>query len=241
MVPVGSQNNRSVEYGCRSVWSKPGESRNTSSSFRTTVSNLLCGVSKKFVGIGGRTIVELGTSRSFVSGGREGCMMNDARYWTPDQPDNWNWGRACSRGCAAEQLQGCRPPIHTVDISRDALEISRVITADFAGMIHYHLTSSEDFLQSFQGPIDLLYMDAGETGAGANQLHWRKARIALARQLFSPQAIVLIDDVNVPGVASLQGQVLDSAALPAWVPDHHVGLSGGCCSGRISRSPACHT
>jgi hypothetical protein len=161
---------------------------------------------EKFVGIGGRTIVELGTSRSFVSGGREGCMMNDARYWTPDQPDNWDWGAGLFTRMCAEQLQGCRPQIHTVDISRDALEISRVITADFAGMIHYHLTSSEDFLQSFQGPIDLLYMDAGETGAGADQLHWREARIALARQLFSPQAIVLIDDVNVPGVAASKGR-----------------------------------
>jgi hypothetical protein len=49
-------------------------------------------------------------------------------------------------------------------------------------------------------------MDAGETGAGADELHWREAQTAVARRLFSSQAVVLIDDVNVPGVAASKGR-----------------------------------
>jgi hypothetical protein len=103
-------------------------------------------------------------------------------------------------------LQASRPEIHTVDISPSALEICRVITADFRDLIHYHLASSEDFLREFPQPVDLLYMDAGETGTGADELHLREAQIAVARQLLSPQAIVLVDDVNIPGSPGSKGR-----------------------------------
>ena len=37
------------------------------------------------------TIVELGTSRSFVCGRFEGCNLDDIKYWEPYNPEKWDW------------------------------------------------------------------------------------------------------------------------------------------------------
>lgn len=47
---------------------------------------------ENFEAIQGKVIVELGTSRSYTHGGLEGCNSDDIKYWTPDQPQNWDWG-----------------------------------------------------------------------------------------------------------------------------------------------------
>ena len=44
-------------------------------------------------------IVELGTSRSFVSGESPGCMKTDIQYWRPDEPNCWDWGPEYSQRC----------------------------------------------------------------------------------------------------------------------------------------------
>jgi hypothetical protein len=162
---------------------------------------------EEFISIGGRTIVELGTTRSFVSGGFPGCMVNDARYWNLAEPRTWDWGAGMFTRMCADHLQAYNPEIHSVDISRSAIEISQVITADVSQLIAFHLTSSEDFLKSINGKIDLLYMDAGETDQAADELHLREAQIVLERELLSPRAIVLIDDVNIPGTTASKGKL----------------------------------
>jgi hypothetical protein len=160
-----------------------------------------------FIAIGGKTIVELGTTRSFVSGGFPGCMVNDPRYWAPAEPHLWDWGAGVFTRVAAEHLQEHGPQIHSVDVSLAAIQISQVITADLAHLITYHHASSEDFLRSFTGTIDLLYMDAGETGLGADQLHLREAMIVVERRLLSPRGVVLIDDVHIPGTKDSKGRL----------------------------------
>lgn len=134
-------------------------------------------------------------------------MVNDVRYWKPDEPRIWDWGAGMFTRMCPIHLKDYHPQIHSVDISAQAIEISRVITADVADFITYHHSTSEDFLNSFKEPIDLLYMDAGETGEEADQLHFREASIALARNLLSPRAIVLIDDVNIPGQTASKGRL----------------------------------
>lgn len=159
-----------------------------------------------FLSIGGKTIVELGTSRSFVSAEFEGCMANDLIYWEPENPSRWDWGAGLFTKMCAMSLQMYRPHIHSVDISADAIEISKAILDEHLGMITYHLMSSEEFLNSFSGKIDLLYMDAGETGAGAEYLHLREAEILISRKLLSERALILIDDVNIPGTSASKGK-----------------------------------
>ncbi len=157
--------------------------------------------------MGGRTVVELGTSRSFVSGDRPGCMVNDTRYWKPATPEAWDWGAGIFTRMCAEHLYPHRPRIHSIDVSADAIEISRVITADFADLVTYHHMSSEAFLAGFAGPIDLLYMDTGETGPEASALHLREAELVVGRGLLSHDAIVLVDDVNLPGQTVSKGEL----------------------------------
>ena len=48
----------------------------------------------------------------------------------------------------AEHLHAHRPVIHSVDISQDALDICKVVTADFSDIVHYHRATSEDFLRT---------------------------------------------------------------------------------------------
>jgi hypothetical protein len=105
----------------------------------------------------------------------------------------------------AIHLKDFGPRIHSVDVSQQAIEISRVVTAEEAELITYHHSRSEDFLNSFSEPIDLLYMDTDETEHGADQLHLREASIVLERQLLSPQGIVLIDDVTFKDQTSSKG------------------------------------
>jgi hypothetical protein len=164
-------------------------------------------VFEEFRRIGGRTIVELGTTRSFVSGGHDGCVNPDPRFWQPDRPEVWDWGAGMFTRMCAEHLHDMNPEIHTVDISIEALAICRVITADYAHLVRYHHARSVDFLRAFPQPVDLLYMDAGETDSGAERLHLREARVVTARQMFSPQAQILVDDVNVPGTTESKGRL----------------------------------
>jgi len=145
--------------------------------------------------MGGRTIVELGTTRSFVAGGAEGCKSNDTKYWDPDDPSKWDWGAGFFTRVCAFHLQDHRPEIHTVDIDPVAMEISKVASGDYRELIAYHVMSSEDFLSSFPKKIDLLYMDTGEADEESARLHLREARLAVSRGLFSDNAIVVVDDV----------------------------------------------
>ncbi len=163
---------------------------------------------EQFATINGRTAVELGTSRSFVSGGHKGVMVNDARYWKPGRPERWDWGGGLfTRMCPLHLGERVGFTFHSVDISGDAIEISKVMTADYAHLVNYHLMSSVDFLRGFEGPIDLLYMDAGETGSGADELHLAEAHVVVGRGLLSRRGIVLIDDVNMPGTTASKGRL----------------------------------
>jgi len=152
-----------------------------------------------FASIKGKVIVELGTTRSFVPGGFEGCKENDPKFWDPNDLRSWDWSAGLFTRMCALHLESCKPEIHTVDISSDAIEICKVITSDYSHLISYHVMSSEDFLNHFSGKIDLLYMDTGESDEQADKLHLKEAQIALSRELFSENAIILIDDVNIPG------------------------------------------
>jgi tetratricopeptide (TPR) repeat protein len=159
-----------------------------------------------FVSINGKVIVELGTSRSFVPADIEGCRVNDPKYWDRDRPENWDWGAGIFTRMCAMHLESHKPVIHTVDISSDAINICKVITSDYSHMISYHIMKSEDFLSHFEGKIDLLYMDTGESEEQADKLHLKEAQIALSRNLFSENAIILIDDVNIPGMNNSKGR-----------------------------------
>jgi hypothetical protein len=162
---------------------------------------------ESFLTAGGRVVVELGTTRSFVGGDRPGTMVNDVRYWNPSRPRHWDWGAGVFTRMCAVHLKHVSPEIHSVDLSPEAIAISKVITQDFGSLVTHHESTSENFLSSFPKKIDLLYMDTGETSQEAEELHLREARIVVARELVSPGGVVIVDDVNVPGKSSSKGRL----------------------------------
>jgi len=144
------------------------------------------------------TIVELGTTRSFVHGGLKGCNSNDERYWTPEDPTRWDWGAGCFTRMASECLAHTNPAIHTVDLARSHIMRCKVITKEFSHFIKYYVMSSEAFLRQCAFKIDLLYLDTGDITPiePTAQLHLREAKIIVERDLIAPGGFILIDDVR---------------------------------------------
>lgn len=146
----------------------------------------------------GRTIVELGTTRSFCGGAYEGCNRDEASYWEPDAPEKWDWGAGSFTRVAAETFSGRGSVLHTVDAASSHIARCRVVTKPFKEMIRYHVGLSEDFLRSFKGKIDLLYLDTGDMTPiePTAELHLREAKIIVERKLVRDGGLILIDDVG---------------------------------------------
>lgn len=144
-------------------------------------------------------IVELGASRSFVSGRRPGVMDPDPRYWEPDAPQHWDWGAGIFSRVCAEAIAGTDAHLHTVDPLGDAISIARTITDGIDADITFHQTTSSAFLRTLDDPIDLLYMDHHETGEPGAQVHLDDARHLIDNELLADGAVILIDDVHVHG------------------------------------------
>lgn len=146
----------------------------------------------------GRVIVELGTTRSYVHGGSIGCNSDDTRYWTPDQPENWDWGAGSFTRVAAECLEHLKPSLYTVDLEERHINRCKLITAPFSYFMKYEVASSLDFLKRFPIKIDLLYMDTGDMTPiePTALLSLEEARIVVRRDLIAPGGHILIDDVR---------------------------------------------
>lgn len=148
---------------------------------------------------GGRRVVELGTIRSFVHGGLEGCNSDDPRWWQPACPETWDWGAGCFSLLAAICLAPLRPEIHTVDASGAHIQRCKVVTAAYSGLFSYHVSDSVDYLRSLpRASVDLLYIDTGDMWplepAATHQLE--EARAVVETGVLSPDGLVLIDDVR---------------------------------------------
>jgi hypothetical protein len=148
----------------------------------------------------GHVIVELGTSRSFTHGGLLGCNSDDIQFWTPDQPQNWDWGAGFFTRMVATSLSYLNPEIHTVDIIEDHIKRCQFMTQDYAHLIQYHVSSSIDYLNQCEFPngIDLLYLDTGDMTPiePTALLQLEEARIIVERNLIATGGIILIDDVK---------------------------------------------
>jgi hypothetical protein len=147
----------------------------------------------------GRTVVELGTTRSFVHGGLAGCNEDDPRYWQPDAPERWDWGAGCFTLLAALCLPDAE--IHTVDAAASHIERCRVMTAAYARRIRYHVCDSVEFLHSWApGTLDLVYLDTGDMWpiepTARHQL--AEVQVICEERLLSSGGLVLIDDVGNP-------------------------------------------
>lgn len=155
-------------------------------------------VFEHFIKNNGRVVVELGTSRSFTHGGHIGCNQDDTRFWTPESPENWDWGAGIFTRMAAESLKDYNPVIHTIDLIANHINRCKVMTQDFKN-ITYHVCSSLDFLaRCAPYSIDLLYLDTGDMTPiePTAQLQLAEAKIIVERNVLAKNGILLIDDVR---------------------------------------------
>ena len=145
-----------------------------------------------------RTVVELGTTRSYVEGRFEGCMSFDTKYWEPNNPEKWDWSAGVFTKTFAECLKNIADlDFHTVDINQNHINISKYMTKEYSFM-KYHTSSSEDFLNNFKGKIDFIYLDTGDLVPlePTAELHFRETKIIVERDLISEYGLILIDDVR---------------------------------------------
>lgn len=140
-------------------------------------------------------IVELGTSRSFVSGGFEGCMNTDPKYWQPNNPESWDWGAGIFTKVFSENLKGENFIIHTIDPDDNAISIVNTI-CNGEKNVNIIKGYSTDFLNNLNEKIDFLYMDHMESSEEACIKHLEDSKIIVERNLISPNGIILIDDIG---------------------------------------------
>lgn len=165
-----------------------------------------------FKAIGGSTIVELGTIRSFVHGGVEGCNSDDTKYWNPERCEDWDWGAGLFSLLAADEFIDQDVSVHTVDISEAHINRSKIVTGHLSHKIMYHVQDSLAFIEAFESKyskkIDLLYIDTGDmTPIEQTALHQlREAQAVVDSDVISDGGLILIDDVMNPAPIILSNE-----------------------------------
>ena len=140
-------------------------------------------------------IVELGSSRSYVNGGREGCCCARIQFWKPNEPHIWDWGAGIFTRVFAENLKDKNYKLYTIDPNEYANIITTNMCADYNNVIVLN-TYSSDFIDKFNEKIDFLYMDHMETSEEAAILHLKDIETIINKNLMSDNGIILIDDVG---------------------------------------------
>lgn len=147
-------------------------------------------------------IVELGSSRSFVSGGIQGCMSPNEQYWYPDEPSKWDWGAGIFTKVFAENLKEKNYKMYTIDPDTNANSIVNTMCKEYPHVI-IKKDYSTNFIKSFNEKIDFLYMDHMETSEEGALQHLEDAKIIIEKNLMNKNGIILIDDI---GSESLYGK-----------------------------------
>ena len=140
-------------------------------------------------------IVELGTSRSFVSGGSPGCLDTDTRFWTPNIPSNWAWSDGVFTKTFSDNLEGYNYTLYTIDPNENAISICNTICNGNSN-IKIIQDYSTNFLNSIDFKIDFLCMDHMESSEEACLKHLEDSILIVKKNLMNENGIILIDDVG---------------------------------------------
>lgn len=133
---------------------------------------------------GGRIIVETGCQR------QEG-----------------DWGAGCSTLVFSRALKALMPDgrLHSVDYSPANIETALSVVKSIGAeqVVQFHCADSVTFLQRFEGPIDLLYLDSLDYGPDEStvalcQSHQlEEVRAAVGK--IAKSGVILLDDNHLPG------------------------------------------
>jgi hypothetical protein len=147
-----------------------------------------------------KTVLELGTSRSYVDGRFEGCNLNDTKYWEPNNPEKWDWSAGLFTRVFAESLDGTDCKIYSLDAVKDHIERSKIILDKYINNVEYIHSHSEDFLKTTDMKFDVIYLDTGDMTPieDTAMLQLIEAHQIIERDLVNKGGIILIDDVRNP-------------------------------------------
>lgn len=146
-------------------------------------------------------IIELGTSRSLVDGKYRGCLINNIKYWEPNNLQKWDWSAGIFTKYFSDVLtyRNKNFRITTVDLSESSLNVCKIMTKNNENKINYVLSDSENFIKNTEPKsIDLLYLDTGNMDENTAQLHLREAKLVVEKNILKDDGIILIDDVRNP-------------------------------------------
>ena len=134
-------------------------------------------------------IVELGTTRSFVSWRIE----NDEKYWNPDNIKTWPWSDGLFTKTFLDNLEGLNFKLYTIDPCPEANKVVKTIIGNNKN-VEIIPEYSTDFLNNIDFKIDLLYMDHMESSKEACELHLRDCKLIIEKNLMAEKSLILIDD-----------------------------------------------
>ncbi len=148
-------------------------------------------------------IVELGTSRSFVSGRIE----NNKDFYNPQDPSSWDWGAGIFTKVFNDNLlkYNSNFVLYTIDPCENALYVSKTMNNN-SNNIKFIKDYSTNFLNNIDFKIDFLYMDHMESSEEACLLHLNDAKLIVEKNIMAPNGIILIDDVDYPNFTISKGK-----------------------------------
>ena len=165
-------------------------------------------------------IVELGTSRSFVSGNHLGCCSTDTKYWYPNNPLLWDWGAGIFTKVFSDNLQNYNYKLYTVDPDPSANSIVKTIIGNNP-KVDIIQDYSTNFLNNIDFTIDLLYMDHMESSESACLQHLEDSKILIEKNLMAPNSIILIDDTPINASAE---ESKGKYSIPYLLNNHYIKL-----------------
>lgn len=146
--------------------------------------------------INGERILELGTTRSFVDGSHEGCMVDDEKYWFPNNPEMWDWGAGAFTLVFAESYFNTNTKIITLDICQSHINRCKIMTERFKN-VDYVISCSIEYLKSqCKNSFDLIYMDTGDCDERGAKHQEKETEIIIGNDLLKSKGLILIDDHN---------------------------------------------
>lgn len=139
-------------------------------------------------------VLELGTTRSFVSGAFEGCNSDDPKYWNKDDFSSWD----ISAGAFTIIFGQNNVNLTTVDICSDHIKRCKIMTDSLNIKCNHVISDSLKFLRETDKKYDLVYLDTGDMWPikESEELQLKETEIIINRNLLKVNGLILIDDVG---------------------------------------------
>lgn len=149
---------------------------------------------EEFKKINGKTILELGTTRSFVDGSHVGCMSDDVRYWYPNNPELWDWGAGAFTLVFSEEYKNTDVKIVTVDAINAHIKRCKIMTEKNKN-VEYVTNCSLNYLNTLsESSCDFIYQDTCDCDENGCLHHKKEAEIIVSKKILKSGGVILIDD-----------------------------------------------